>query len=263
MASNVTHYFFARNMINQLPEEARRVVEKYPRHFIIGNQGPDIFFYHMTSKNHKLGGYIHERPLQRLLLLNRTWLKKKPVDSPTWAYFLGFLCHFSLDIAFHPYIDEIEPHLAIDHITMEREMDRYLLEKAGYAFGEFLETEAIPHPKYVADDILPIYAPYWNISIHDIRRSLSSFRIAMRFFHTNSEKDYKIKKALLRNMGLDKSFGGMLMNPRGFVEAEQITTPALEERMERAYSIAYDAIKAIYGDEKDYPAFFQLNFNGQ
>ena len=53
------------------------------------------------------------------------------------------------------------------------------------------------------------------------------------------------------------------MNPRGFVEAEQITTPALEERMERAYSIAYDAIKAICGDEKDYPAFFQLNFNGQ
>lgn len=263
MASNVTHYFFAREMMNRLPEEAQNVVQKYPKQFIIGNQGPDIFFYHMTSKNHKVGSYIHGRPFDHLLLLNRPWLQKKPVDSPTWSYFLGLLCHFSLDIAFHPYIDGIERSLEIDHITMEREMDRHLLQKAGYTFGEFSEIEAIPHPKYVADDILPVYAPYSDISIHDIRRSLYSFRIAMNFFHVNSKSEYRIKRELLRQMGLFRPFGGMLMNPDGFYEAEQITTPALEERMELAYSIARDAIEGIYGDEKDFPDFFHLNFNGQ
>ncbi|MDD7362768.1 MAG: zinc dependent phospholipase C family protein [Peptoniphilus sp.] len=263
MASNITHYVFGKRIVDTLPPEARAVIRTYPKHFLIGNQGPDLFFYHVTSTRHQVGPFIHKRPFDDLLFRNRAWIASKPTDTPTWTYLLGLLCHFSLDIAFHPYIDHIEPRISLDHVTIEREFDRYLLRQAGIPFGTFSEYTMIPHPEEVAEAIVPVYETYSGVDIHDIRQALYAFRIAMVFFHVNSKSARKRKLRALSLLGLDDDLGGMLMSTDKLFESTYITNLALHQHMQLAYPIAEEAVRAIYGDEADYPPFFRLNFSGQ
>lgn len=263
MASHITHYLFGKRIVDRLPREARQVIYRYPEHFLIGNQGPDLFFFHITSKRRHIGPYIHDLPFEYLLFKNRDWLATMPDDTPTWAYFLGLVCHFSLDIAFHPYIDAIEKEISIDHMTIEREFDRHLLEEEHIPFGTFMEREIIPHPDGIVDAVYPIYRPYFNTSSHDIRQALFSFRILLTFFHVNSTPERNGKLALLKALGLDEKFGGMLMKKDGYAEAIHITTPELAERMDLAYSIARRGIASLYDETAGYPGFFRLNFSGR
>lgn len=261
MASLVTHYFFAQRLLPILPEKAQKIIAAYPDHYALGAQGPDIFFYYLLSKKHKIGGQIHGKPLMDFIAKNGDWIRKGPVPSPTWAYFFGFLTHFSLDMTVHPYIDRVEEKISIDHVTLERDFDRVILEEEGYDPTTFLCRDLLPAPATVAEAVAPLYAAY-TINVHDVRRALASFRMGQQFFHVDDLKAYKRKHKLLKAIGVDDAFGGMLLNPEGYVDSVYITNPVMKELMTLAYPIARTAV-ATFTEGGEYPPFFQLNFNGQ
>lgn len=261
MASLFTHYFFAQRILPTLPEEAREIIAAYPDHYALGVQGPDIFFYYLTSKKHEVGGKIHAKPLADFLERNRDWIDKGPALSPTWAYFFGFLTHFSLDATVHPYIDLVEEKISIDHVALERDFDRVILEEEGYDPRAFLCRELLPSPADVAAGISPLYESY-GINTHDVHRAVASFRMGQQFFHVDNLKTYARKHKILKAVGADDAFGGMLLNPEGYDDSVYITNPAMKELMTLAYPLARNAI-ATFTENRDYPAFFQLNFNGR
>ena len=261
MASLVTHYFFAQRILPTLPEEAREIIAAYPDHYALGVQGPDIFFYYLTSKKHEVGGKIHAKPLADFLERNRDWIDKGPALSPTWAYFFGFLTHFSLDATVHPYIDLVEEKISIDHVALERDFDRVILEEEGYDPRAFLCRELLPSPADVAAGISPLYESY-GINTHDVHRAVASFRMGQQFFHVDNLKTYARKHKILKAVGADDAFGGMLLNPEGYDDSVYITNPAMKGLMTLAYPLARNAI-ATFTENRDYPAFFQLNFNGR
>ncbi|WP_068457383.1 zinc dependent phospholipase C family protein [Aedoeadaptatus pacaensis] len=261
MASLVTHYFFARRLLPTLSEKAREIIAAYPDHYALGAQGPDMFFYYLTSKKHKVGGQIHAKPLANFLERNREWIEKGPTLSPTWAYFFGFLTHFSLDATVHPYIDSVEEKISIGHVALERDFDRVILEEEGYDPRAFLCRELLPSPAVVAAGISPLYESY-GINTHDVHRAVASFRIGQQFFHVDDLKTYARKHKVLKALGADDAFGGMLLNPKGYYDSIYITNPVMKELMTLAYPVARTAVTA-FTKGGDYPPFFQLDFNGR
>lgn len=261
MSSLVTHYFFAERIRPTLPEKARDIIAAYPEHYILGAQGPDIFFYYLTSKKSKIGGEIHSIPLMDFIEKNGDWIEKGPVLSPTWAYFFGFLTHFSLDVTVHPYIDCVEKKISIDHVTLERDFDRVILEEEGYEPTAFLCRDLLPSPAHVADGTARAYEAY-GIDRHDVHRAVASFRTGQQFFHVDDLKVYERKHKLLKAIGVDDSFGGMLLNPNGYEDSIYITNPVMKELMILAYPVARKAVLA-FTEGSEYPPFFQLNFNGR
>lgn len=261
MSSLVTHYFFAERLLPTLPEKAREIIAAYPEHYYLGAQGPDIFFYYLTSKKHEIGAKIHSMPLVDFLEKNADWTRKGPVLSPTWAYFFGFLTHFSLDMTVHPYIDRVEEKISIDHVTLERDFDRVILEEEGYDPTAFLCRELLPAPAHVADGAARAYKAY-GIDRHDVHRALASFRMGQQFFHVDDLKAYKRKHKLMKAIGVNDVFGGMLLNPEGYVDSIYITNPVMKELMTLAYPVARKAVLA-FTEGGEYPPFFQLNFNGR
>ena len=262
MASHIAHYFFGKRILTLLPDAAQAVAQKYEAHFLIGNQGPDIFFFALPYRADNLGSRIHAESLSKLLRQNRGWIRYSDRNNPTWAYLLGLLCHFSLDISLHPFIDRIEDRVALDHMTMERELDRAVLEEEGIDPLRFVSRDILPHPDKVADAIVPVYGRYEGGDIHAVRSALFSFRLVEMLFHVSSPGAYDRKMRLLRLLGMQKSFGGKLMHDKGFFESRYITTPALMTRMRLAYPVAVEAIEALYEGEDAYPPFFDLNFSG-
>ncbi|MDO5302078.1 MAG: zinc dependent phospholipase C family protein [Tissierellia bacterium] len=266
MASNVTHYFFSQRIVTSLPKEALEGVFKHPNHYAIGNQGPDLFFF-QYRKNRRMpeggtGSYIHNRSFYNFYRRNRPWLELQPKDSPYWSYFIGFICHFALDITFHSYIDAAEKELPIDHLTMEREMDREILWEEELEPTLFYSREIIPHPKLVAREMVPFYDSYEFVDEHFIIQSLYLFRIGEMILHIRSEGDEKRKKFLLKKLGMYDALHGKLMGMEPNGVAMEITTPQLKIQMEKAYTIALDIMDYVLGKAKNPPTAMTLNFNG-
>lgn len=264
MASNVTHYFFGERFLNYLPENVRELILLNKEHYIIGQQGPDPFFFHIFSKEDKdPGSLVHEKSLHNFYLKNKDLLDNSPLYSPVWAYFIGFICHFSLDISIHRSITELEKQLHIDHMLMERELDRLILKEEDQDPKKFLSRNLIPHPKYISETMYSFYKSYPGVSFQSVKESLYLFRIIEMLFHVSSPRQERKKKKLLRSLGLNPSFQGKLLGQTPHPES-RISNVILRNDLEDAFYIARDICYYYLINEPDrlQPAEIFLNFNG-
>ena len=155
----------------------------------------------------------------------------------------------------------MEEKISIDHVALERDFDRVILEEEGYDPRAFLCRNLLPAPAHVAAGIFPLYESY-GIDAHDVHRAVASFRIGQQFFHVDDLKSYARKHKVLKALGADDAFGGMLLNPKGYYDSIYITNPVMKELMILAYPVARTAV-ATFTENRDYPPFFQLDFNGR
>ena len=78
--------------------------------FLLGNQGPDPLFYLVISPRYKdyfaLGSDMHHiAPSELLAALKESLCVLEPDERAIGrAYALGFLCHYTLDRAMHPFV---------------------------------------------------------------------------------------------------------------------------------------------------------------
>lgn len=154
MPAVYAHYVFGRNVYRQLPEEVRRTVHAHRKHFVTGFQGPDIlFFYKFYEKNavNQTGYRMHEELVSGLIDRVRAGMKEAGIgrDSAQGAYLLGFLCHFMLDSACHPYVNQMMEELSLRHVYIETEFEKFMLEREGhdpdtYPVHQILERNAVP-----------------------------------------------------------------------------------------------------------------------
>ena len=131
MPANYTHYRFGVQMLAAMPADLARVVKRYRRLYDIGLHGPDIFFYNplLKKKYGRPGPYFHLQSGKEFFTRACRAIRMNP-SEPATAYLYGILCHYSLDSVFHPYITQ-EAETKGDHLSMETEFDRYLLEQDG------------------------------------------------------------------------------------------------------------------------------------
>jgi hypothetical protein len=117
MPALLTHDYFGEDIWARMRDQdfscsgkTSALVEELRRAFLLGNQGPDPFFYTLRSfrlaKNKKFGSLMHrERAAETLEVFRRLASRApEPAASLIWAYLLGFLCHFTLDSIMHPFV---------------------------------------------------------------------------------------------------------------------------------------------------------------
>ena len=132
MPALYSHNKFGKLVIAQLPVDIKKVIKNYPRTFRVGLQGPDIlFFYKAFSKNkiNQLGVYYHHHDVFPFMENASSVVKQYGTDSAEYSYILGFICHFVLDNACHPYINESMKSTGCGHVEIEGDLENLMLNK--------------------------------------------------------------------------------------------------------------------------------------
>ncbi len=112
MPDFVTHHLFGRQILSdpELPGAIKKTVQKYPQAFAWGLQGPDLLYFHRVLLS---GGEINDlgRQMHRLYTsqifeeyVKRILIAPFGCRDILIAYFYGFICHFCVDAALHPFI---------------------------------------------------------------------------------------------------------------------------------------------------------------
>jgi hypothetical protein len=108
---------------------------------ITGAQGPDPmyygFFHHYGERYAFFADRMHDTDTSLLFGTMFSYAKNHP-SKEVYSYFVGFLCHFALDVKIHPYVyhhvgqyDKSDPtthHTRGLHLKFERSIDAMLIE---------------------------------------------------------------------------------------------------------------------------------------
>jgi hypothetical protein len=130
-----------------------------PFYAILGAQGPDYFYYVLNKKKAvatRIGTALHSSKTKAFLL----GLTQKAIDqkSPELLdYVLGFLTHYALDHAIHPYIFHYSGVYRVEeglthqwaglHLQFERKVDIAFIKH---------QLDFSPHKKNLQKEVLPL-----------------------------------------------------------------------------------------------------------
>ena len=132
MPNYFAHLIFGAKMLKQLPEEAAAPIRAQREAFNLGCLGPDpLFFYRPALPNAARREGLemhHESAAPVFARLARALGNGVPQAE---GYAAGFLCHFALDAACHPYVNSRVAESTVAHLAMEAELDRALMENRG------------------------------------------------------------------------------------------------------------------------------------
>lgn len=108
MPGLITHYIHGEAVLNELPKELGETLKQCREQFNIGTQGPDLFFYYLPSLFRKrirgIGTTMHKGDFSKFLKGMLSGIKKAKNPDPLKSYLYGYLTHYALDTAAHPYI---------------------------------------------------------------------------------------------------------------------------------------------------------------
>lgn len=117
MPASLTHYCFAKNVLERLPAQERDQLDAY----FWGAQGPDFLFCHNYQRFIGLGrgreglkayGNLMHSTRPSLTLEAMRGFLRKHTEPAYRLYVRGFLCHYALDSTAHPYVNALAAALA-------------------------------------------------------------------------------------------------------------------------------------------------------
>ena len=130
------HAKFAKEIASELSLEVDNAA------LLLGAQGPDPFYYKVMGKQTRDYRYyadrLHDTDTQKSLSLFTEYVKKHHDNTALLSFYIGYLCHYALDVTVHPYIyhhvgvyDEGNPDTHSWrglHLRFERAVDIKLIE---------------------------------------------------------------------------------------------------------------------------------------
>ena len=133
MPANYAHYRFGSRMLSAMPGDIQRTAKRFRRLYDVGLHGPDIFFYNnllRPTKNGSLGSRLHKQTGRECFSRICRSIRLEPSQGAE-AYLYGALCHYALDSVCHPFVWEQDSNGIAEHIALETEFDRFLLDMDG------------------------------------------------------------------------------------------------------------------------------------
>ena len=110
MPGLITHYVCGQRVLATLPPNIASCIEEHRKLYNIGCQGPDIFFYYLPGALRRdlrgIGSKMHKQNVgdfMRAMAEGLAQLEGEAKDA-SFAYFAGYLTHYALDCATHPYV---------------------------------------------------------------------------------------------------------------------------------------------------------------
>lgn len=174
------HNKMAELVQDNLSDQAGKIVKTYDQAFFIGAQGPDPFFVYPSIKNagYKYGVLLHKYKTGEIMSsFIDTAMEDQVQRDLYFSYIAGYLCHYSLDCAAHPYILYMAGK-GIGHTQFETYIDVELMHYYG--------TDSYKTPLY----------SYLNISEEDALKIGRLYESAISNVYDIPIKDKDYYKAL-------------------------------------------------------------------
>lgn len=191
------HDTFGKKVVKTLPEELKNIIKNHKEEFQIGLQGPDfLFFYHPLFKlrTNQMGYWQHGETMSSFLsALLPSLRKSKTTNTGTYAYLLGYICHFVLDSECHSFVIPTSKQPGRNHLAIENEFDRHLLKKDGHTPITYPIWQKIPTSKSVVNAIYHAYRP-----LHLTKKCINKSLRSMRFYKRLLTCGCSVKRAIIR-----------------------------------------------------------------
>ena len=212
MPAFYTHERFGEKVIQYLPPDFADFLKKHFSVFRIGLQGPDILFYHKPLSSNPVkarGVELHHKSGDAFFVeqFNKAVDASNEYKPFKIAYLCGLLCHYSLDVAFHPYIYKVED-TGVSHAKIESELDKYFLVKDGKPIRGYNTAQHIENTNVHSFVVAETFA----ISEEEAKRALKTIRKLNGWFSSKSEAFHSIAHLGLRLVGMNDKFGGMFLH---------------------------------------------------
>lgn len=265
MPTTYAHYRLGQEVRGKVNEKAADAIAAYPQLFDIGLHGPDIlFYYNALSKNkvNTLGDRLHELPGSYFFEHAAKVLKEHPDESAYYAYAFGFICHFSLDVCCHGYIQEKIDESGISHAEIEAEMDREFMVKDGLDPISHKVTGHL-HPSEENAKVICEFFP--NISAEEVYKTLKDMVMYLDILVAPSRLKRGVLFKLLKMAGHYDSMHGLIINYEKNMQCAD-STRKLVTLYGNAVALATELINdyASYVDgEKPLSEKYQYNFSSK
>ena len=273
MPALYAHLRFGEEVSKTLPEPYGNLIERYPEAFALGTQGPDILFYHHPMKSneirkkgtffHTLSGKEFFLPLAEKLVQGANGGDVLTENGAFAAYLCGFLCHFTLDVLCHPYIDGHSSE-AVSHGKIESEFDKHVLRKNDKPIRGYNTATPIEDKNGTREAVAKtLDVPEENIAV-----SIKTMRKINGWFSKKCELFHGFVHFFLKIAGMEKKFGDMFLHKKDdplCVECNEV----LFEKWQNAVPQATALIENYFGrltewieTQKIDIELFRYNFSG-
>ena len=160
MPGFITHYICAQAVARGLPVGARGAFDRFPGIYNMGAQGPDIFFYYLPGlikkRTRGVGVIMHRKKVGlyiQTLIEKCARAEQGETRDLLFAYTAGYLTHYALDAAAHPYVYARTAHGAavkrqVSHRKFETAIDVLMLKlssgekPADYKLWQLIHSDA-------------------------------------------------------------------------------------------------------------------------
>ena len=214
MPAVYAHKRFGERIFEFLPADLKQAFTPYKDCFMLGLEGPDIFFYHRPYKPNETQNrarQLHLNSAKDFFLSAANKITAQETDKPEAtaiaAYTAGFICHFTLDNACHPRVYKLED-TGVSHGRIESEFDKYILRKEGkQVFG----NNPAKHFKATKETISSA-SKILDAKEVEIRRAVRMIKLVNGIFTSRFGFVHTFVLFLLKKLGLEKRYGGMLLH---------------------------------------------------
>ncbi|MBK5253503.1 MAG: zinc dependent phospholipase C family protein [Peptostreptococcaceae bacterium] len=230
---------------------------------MLGLHGPDILFFHKVYKAtpiNKEGSDIHRKAGKDFF--NRTIPYVKAYPTPeNLSYILGFMCHFMLDTACHPLVNEYMTKENLSHSTVEMEFDSYIirsLKKDPLLINQIFHIQSNLD---LGEIISPFYRTTTPKTVYD---SINWMKHILNIMTSSSTSKRNLVGELLKATNKYDTHGGMIVtsvpNPKS-LESSQILLDELLSTVDKTNK-ELDYLLTCISDNKPLSDRTNLNFNG-
>ncbi len=152
MPTLYTHYYFGKEVLNNLNIKLQKNINKEIKYYDMFNQGFDnLYYYHKNWSYYKnLGINAHKKNIPSFFNNIITYI----IDNNEQNNYIltnmlyGFINHYILDTILHPFINSQVKYLNIPHAKIEYMLDIYLYKQNYSKWNNKLYKELIPHLKF-------------------------------------------------------------------------------------------------------------------
>ncbi len=208
------HYDMGQRTLKRLGTGLQERIGRHPQAFILGCMGPDpFFFYHLPSLlPHKtyggFGSRLHDQKVgDTMRALVRGVMQE---GSGVWfSYVAGFLCHYGLDCAAHPYIF-YEAGSGMDHTYFECNLDAQLMEHNGVKAADLPQYRIISIGQEEGEALGRLYKEYvgpvhgLEMKVQDYPRAVQDFSRVLRIFYNPTGRKERFFEGIQRTMHIPR-----------------------------------------------------------
>lgn len=219
MASLATHYFFALDVYDALDKETKKRIIEHIDEYLIGAQGPDIFFFgtslnivdinFMDKKINNYGKKLHKQAFNTFLeaSLGRVKLYNSQLAL---SYLLGMVTHYALDCFVHPLVNKYTSNFD-QHLLFETELDALMIEShTPFKANEFKRHEVVKYDNLYFHSFFKIIYP--DLSAMQVYESIKNMYNAYKLIYSpNGYKKQAIKRISQSYLPIPFDFSNMLI----------------------------------------------------